>query len=297
MSANIPYLVGNTKGRDHPLWPIVTLAPPYGTSGALEPWNWTAPANLATIMATLWRVKTWELSGGGTLHFQGDTDAFYPASGARLTMDATLTFSGTVPMVYFDGSTYVVATDERQIIANFDASYFPALMNAGFYLNAITSGSSSVSYTATKVSLFDPTLDYSIAGSHNLPIYIVLMGSYAQTLNAPVQYFNDATKLFSPLLIFETILGLHDHEVWSFLVENRASLAVAGDLTIDPLVAPPLVSPVRGNLQTASATYNNIQSGGLTIALTATEFWPFQNRLGQPVFDTATGVQINALIA
>jgi hypothetical protein len=239
-------------------------------------------------MATLWRVKTWALSGGGTLHFEGDQSI----GGPHLTMNATLSFSGTVPMVYYDGAAYVTATDERQIIANFDASYLPALMNAGFYLNAVAGSSGTVVYTATKVS-GDPAVDYSISGSHSLPLYLVLMGLSNQTLFAPVQYFDSTTKLFSPSLIFEAILSFFDHSSWSFLVENRAGLAVAGSLTINPLIAPSLVSPVRGNLQSASATLNNSQSGGLAMTMTATEFWPFKNRLGQPVYDTATGAQVN----
>lgn len=107
--------------------------------------------------------------------------------------------------------------------------------------------------------------------------------------------YDPATKRFYPQV--SCGMGINQGAANAAFVIQMASVMDTpnGFLTVDPVVAPSWKVPVLMWQPPEAPDFAPVSTSGgvVTLAMTAIEFWPFQNRLGQPVYDTETGAQLN----
>ncbi len=146
MAFNIPFLRGNTKGRDHIHWRI--------GSGAVAP-----DYSLADFMKLSWRVKSWKLSGKMAYHFDYHTmNQVVPGTiGIKWTYTGTMTLTDMPVQMYSRGAPALLGdiavdlsqncvpmTEERQImdfanpklepVLTLPDDYYPSKGNFGLWI-------------------------------------------------------------------------------------------------------------------------------------------------------------------
>jgi hypothetical protein len=118
-----------------------------------------------------------------------------------------------------------------------------------------------------------------------------------------VVIYDPATKLFSPYIsagfTASHFFGVPSDEgdmVAAFCRNCPVTKTPNGTLTIDPVVAGSFdISLFTSGSYGHSDIFSESDSstGSASFNLVAVEFFPYQNSLGQPVYDTATGAQIH----
>jgi hypothetical protein len=264
----LPVLLGNTKFRDY-LYPRMFDGDESGAFNALNP-------DFSFAMAIAYRVKKWHLSG--TFSFADET-----VSGS-VTSDFDVPMLGDVisdPM-----TPSFVLPNERSIIGPAiiqnagavvaDAVGYP-LFGSKFLRNAglIASGGT--------VSVIDSVIGECVTGGWSqIAIY--------QDQRGDGWGYDPATHLFYPSLSFGAQISGSDSAMGILALKT------------DPLPPfPPYYWTAEGTLTLVNPSGPNIvldlmsTNAGIpaNYVLTPIEFWPYANSLGQPVYDTITGAQIN----
>ncbi len=265
MSDRVPYFVGTRKGVDHTYWPIKTVP---GYSPGI---NDTAvvPADLATFNRWSWRIKTFRFSGT-LVGINGVT-----GSVSLGPVD--------VPMIEFVGQTSFtpvsrerrIATNQARQISLISGNYFAWNTNKGF-IYALPNNN---------FGIFEK--DLPIVNSSSFNVTRVTLKLTFMTDDFP-SFPRTDTNIFDGLQFwalcdYELVyyvsgvpFNSNAHRSWRDPVSPNA-----GTLTIDGVPMTVWQAAVPLDFFTFSGT------------LTPIEYWPFKNRLGQPVYDTVTGAQIN----
>jgi hypothetical protein len=307
MGFNTPYIVGNTLNRDHQHWP--TVSPALATTilsqgNLLEPFQTgERPAcTLAQILALVWRVKEWHFSG--TWSASGH-DGF-----------GSQTFSSTIDNSIQSKAIFKTAYPEELggVSATIhDVVFEPFLASEGLFSSILSP--TSVHYYLTDYAV--PRRNYGLISPVAGPIQPV---SYLKTTRSPggagkafFFLFGDArfddpftpgpiganprgldivtfaADVFGPMLVFHesatagTII-FTCQTPFSPLVSNATLTVVPGAAVAATFTAPLIISV---------GTPAILDSHTSSLTMTAAKFWPYQNSLGQPVYDETTGDQIN----
>lgn len=291
MSDRLRYPVGNTNGRDHIYYPILT--PAEALANSLSPRFLSV--NLATMMALAWRVKTWRIAAfdvAATLH--GD---FPEAGGGGGSTDEIITTAFTVPQ--FDIPNGAVL--ERGLINTFFLTFGSGtrggLRNAGWSGNSgsTVSETTTITFNSTPPEDFDPPSG-SASGTFDS---VGAAGSTVQIGTGGFNgvFFDPVTKLFYPEINFGSSIILHYGGALSFSGSVDQVSSSGGFLTVDPVVVPTFQLPLQiaGHINPFRGMFapTDITSAGISPVMTAQEFWPYANSVGDPIYDTADGSVIN----
>jgi hypothetical protein len=104
-------------------------------------------------------------------------------------------------------------------------------------------------------------------------------------------YFDSTAKLFYPFFNFQFRSNLHGPFFFDSLLTSHQKTSLS-----DPSVGSLTIMGVNLPLYFFDTTLSpHYTASGISASFTLDplEYWPFANRLGQPVFDTSTGAQIN----
>lgn len=312
MSAwNVPYLVGDKVNRDHQYWPVVSPAEFLSFAGA--------PPRLAgitrdTLLAMTWRVKTWELSGhvSATVPASPNGAGGYPGLPVTFDWDLPTTDELSVPLRY----SLAVAAKEVDIIADAFLPYtgipekdkFFGLRNRGFSLDfssgvppvSITVSGPNAGYYLGYTGLSNPFNAFMAPPSY-ISIFLtdIVGGTVPPTVYKGREFvvYDSTAGLFYPFTDFKGLIlggGGTNGQGIEFYVDPTG----LGNLNIDPLVTPAMDLPMKvdGSLVNAFVAHPFPDPTSFGIAefqMTATEFWPYTNTLGQPVYDTSTGALLH----
>ena len=308
MSAfRIPYGVGNILGRDHSQWPTIvrsqipdlTFTPDLTTYDNI----WPVDITLAQLMALSWRVKKWSLAGTASASLSYANGGSISAS-----VSASIPATDCVTLKFDPILGVVAATKELDLIGTlFSYGYrTSAYTSLGNYTIGPVDGSGVFTPVVApwSSSYTDGSGTYTDSGNTSLGTGI--LGLWP-TLYDPV------TKLFSPSFNDVGAFDINAHAApvsgvaFVFgLAFRRSPITVAsmigpgaleapGTFTVISHIAPDFVVPLQLGWHLVFEGIGSTSSGSGSGAFTleATEFWPYQNSLGQPVYDVTTGAQIN----
>ncbi len=263
MSYRIPYFVGTRKGVDHTYWPIQDVL---GYTTGIESIPNT-PTNIAGFNRWSWRIRKFTLTG--TLDGSGGVTG----SVAIGPQDIPMVQLATFPLTEVPDEQHIATSVPREKVPQ---DIFAWNTNQGFCFGNITSGipisipfsnSSSRPVTGVKLLMSFLTDDFSLLGSIHTNVYDPGSLTFWALCNFQI-YWQESGGGIGP----------------NFSLRSWKEVGNAGNgtLVIDG-VSIPMYHP--------DAIGASLFSANLT--LTPTEFWAFKNRLGQPIYDTATGAQIN----
>lgn len=290
MSFNVPYLVGNKFKRDHIMWPTIlrsqidTVFP--GLTDDQKDAIWPVDITLAQMLALCWRVRKWELSGSATV---SKTISFPNPPDADIvkTASGTATVDATEIVTLLNG---VEAIRERDLVGKVFAE------NETHYKNLVNDGFSSVPGNAP-VSDWSTTSEEFGDWTGFIDIALQILGGY--------QLFDPAAEKFSPAWdglgqLIPSISGQNQLILSAAFTRNPETvlsgptplnLKVPISLTVIPGIESSFDVPMeliwRFQSEVPGGTVEGTGSGAFT--LQATEFWPYENTLGQAIFDTASG--------
>lgn len=259
--SKISFLAGDTKFADHHQYgnlPFVDR--PGGLFTSLYPVGFT----LAEMMLLCWRVKKWKVTG--------------TASWSNVDDDDSIAYDPSVqdPLPYLDydseenygrkkRSTVVIA-DDRLL----PFSYGPEALYIAFGRTGTGTGPFSWRLIAS--------LNSFISGGGNAD------------LANPVVYYDPDTQLFYPLIRFLLAMAhfsnipASGYGMSSFKAETVGARPVVGTCSI-----------LGKSFDLYSLQdYAPVTTVAATFVWEPDEYWPFSNSLGDPVYDTVTGVQINS---
>jgi hypothetical protein len=268
VSDRVPYAVGTKKGVDHIYSPIHEQAGgvPDTTAG-----GYVLGLSLDNIMRWSWRVKKWQITGSVSW------TVFPPF--AHPSFVVTYTIPGSTFLELKSGAGIV--TRERGILHD---SLSNRLGNIGWPADVglILSQSPSVAFpSGVHLAPPDPGWGLELSGNVFETDGNVIFETGAQqfwphiTLKifASIKYYTDDAPA--------TIIPVGG----SFGTYKVTGLGPAPDsatFTIDGISTPIYITDAGFGSPNA-----------INVAVTPVEFWPYQNRLGQPVYDTASGVLVN----
>lgn len=188
-------------------------------------------------------------------------------------------------LVFGAGPNFISAALSGSSVADYIALGGGGGGIANPYLTALGRGSmwptiTGPNFNAGEIDLFGP----SFGGPSNGNEYVAFNGSFY-----PYLRFEGG---------FQVPYASFDGGDLGYLGFSIRSLPVAGSgtLTVDPVIAPTFDIPMvcGGTLSAINLGDPDTSStGNCEFDLRAVEFWPYQNSLGQPVYDTLTGEQIN----
>lgn len=299
MSNQIAYLVGNTHRRDHLQWPTLTPA----ELASLGYTRSDVGLSLAQIMALAWRVKTFSLSGLCAVTGQGIVNF---DSQRNVTASSSFSFGGLTMPVY--KSPTDVATAEVDLIGTVAQSqdygaglHYIGLRNYGFFkttpgIFAPPSTQFFVidhwanSYFCTPPSACDPPSG-SDSGNTSTVLQL-LFNIFGNETDKEYVSFTSGTNLFRPFVTAAGMLFSTGGLVVSFFIPNNSANG-NGSLTIDlGAAAPPIIYPMQITCFLPEAPTTNISGTAVSMTLTATEFWPYKNSAGDPIYNSLTGAQL-----
>lgn len=315
MSDRIAYLVGDREGFDHHQWPmrtrdeLVALLTSRGFTDPGGPFGriaqvWPAAINIQQIMALAWRVKKWEFTGtlNATAEGFGATETD-PHGAVTASLDFTLVapFSYMVLRGYTDPPFPVPGLGERelQLINVPPPPPFGGLRNFGAGLTTFP--------TAHAICHLPGIHDTgSFDNTHT-------WGGFSSQFFSPLQDEDLMiwweTGELTPYFSFSFFFGVGTSlEVWVTTYSPDVSSYVGGVIPVPhagsrvtvvpgidsalPFEVPLFVTVKMDASGTEPGTMTS-SSGGCDFTLTAKEFFPYKNSAGDPVYDTATGAQIN----
>lgn len=311
---NVPQIIGATFRRDHIFWPTLSASQ---TLAKQDQGEMFFPAKTAhrpectvkQMMAVVGRVKEWSFSGAWSATASYLGGGFVPV--------VSSTFDNSPPLIMqtatvFPEENYLIrhpVTEELklssqyplssgQVSPRYIADFFRPLRNLGFISSIpispqnATNSRKSWTYKMAKVSdyvpgsgpgisnvfllvsehyNFDGIIVSSSVGSRALGVDLVV---YEGTKFYPFFYFNDGVEVGAGTVGCITSFDSQPNQ---------------GVFTIDPVVAPSFTAPL---LFTAS-NGGTVTAFNSTMKITASKFFTYKNRLGQPVYNETTGAQIN----
>jgi hypothetical protein len=281
MSDRVGYMVGDTKGRDHQMFPTILrseiLAKLGPDTNSQQDSIWPVDISLAQIMALFWRVRKWSLTGS----MSGScTQDFYSES-ATATIAATDLF----PLKYDPiAGTITAITKEADLL-------YYAFGPWGGYYGLQFAGIGAPYDPATEIGGI--TSSWSISGTYSDS------GSCQVDLSFPsnLLLFDPVTKLFSLPFKPTGNPGGFGWFTWNSgyarLVSTFSRVGTSGGITIKPMIAPDFDVPMDAIITLLPPVGTDSAAATCAFTLQATEFWAYQNSLGQPVYDTSSGAQIN----
>lgn len=283
MSDKVAFAVGNTFQRDHVCWPTQLHSQVEANNPGEIDTLWQKKVNLSTIMALVWRVKTWKFGGEFSYSASG-------AGGAQIhTIDATIDEEEIDVPLRKSIDPLITATRERDILGNAEGFNGYTLANAGHYY---FSAEAPVAYTGTATN--SPDWSSEDSGANPVSIRVQLFAPGA------VIIYDPSDQTFQPWLKIEGSFTRGPFQI-TFRAQRStdpfpttATGIIIGELLVRPLIVPDFTIPmaIRGFQSGVGGPF--LHSGSITLTLEATEFWPFANSLGAPVWDSATGGQINS---
>lgn len=286
MSAfRIPFAWGNTKFRDH-VHHVLSLA-------NLSPKRFMSPDfGLDNIMSLIWRVKTFAVTGsmGGTGVLQDSGGTHYPYT------IPTTAFAATLTRQWEDNSSvFHDVADEQHLFGVFAANVYGskfAVQDQGLVGLVVTAGpfvsiaspdfqqpvpspGPGELWSATDDSLWIPPPFYNyvtmmgsgigpiLFGAQASVIVVVSGGTTTVTLTASNETFTPAGPQF----------GSYGFSMEGYTAAGMLSGQAAGD---------------------ASAGFTVIsQSNTGSFTVEATEYLPFSDSQGNPIYDSSTGALLN----
>lgn len=297
MSDLINYAVGNTAGRDHLQWPTITLAQ-LTTLG----YSRTTGISLLQALACAWRVKRWNVGGTASIGLHTVINRTSPTRVEDYTVASSFSFSDQpMPMLKDDGN---LATREQHIVevSNQSEVYgFVGLRNGGFQLHTggvfspppprlFVNETSTYTFDKSPPEFYDPPQSGTETGTFSQLLQLDFL-MFGNTTNR--EYVGFDSNLFYPFIQASGLLFPHHAAQISFQIQSAGS---NGTLTVDPVVATSFTLPVKIDgfyVGSGTGISNTVTSAGIALTMTADQFWPFANSVGDPVWDGATGAQIN----
>lgn len=316
MSFRVPYLVGNTRLRDHQFWPTILRSElnDFLISQGQTDTNsrhrfidqfWPVPVSLETIMQMAWRVREWTISGG-PISYVGSQAADLPIQPEDTTWSMTATFEEFLLKAkrLDEDDNLRDVTDERDLLGPAsDSDNMPewqTLRNAG--VQGETDGD-----------------EITVSTSSNSPPYVEPEGKLELLLFGDYTIFDPDTGLFYPQIVLDSrFFGLTISGPDTFGPQTELFT-----LSTTP-IAPPLSAPpfgVNRDVQQGTLTVINptpgedniviplgmfgepsgsappfwIQGGTGSVALTMTptRFWQYATTGGDPVYSETTGEVFN----
>lgn len=282
-SFRVPLTVGGKIVRHHQMWPTWLRADLVTFMAANHPGDdvghlWRPNIALEQLLALSWRVRRWRLTG--TFSVVAGNNSIPPGSqasmaGAIVAADIQIFRSDNTPI-----------QNEVELIRS--AAPVPRIWATP--RNGGIGTFNPVSFTFSAKDDFDPFFPPQ-SGTNTMPEGIAIFRNGQIGYDAVI--WDPTTKKFNPYLT--VTLGGANILFYGVNV-CPPSKTSNGTLTITPGVAPAFTVPLL-----SSGTYNpggsppsgNFSSGGATLALAAVKFWPYVNRLGDPVYNEDTGAQIN----
>lgn len=281
MSDKVAFAVGNTLGRSHVNWPTQLHSQVEANNPGEIDTLWQKKVNLSTIIALVWRVKTWKFGGEFSYSASG-------AGGAQIhTIDATIDEEEIDVPLRKSIDPLITATRERDIVGNAEGFDGYTLANAGHYY---FSADAPVSYSGT--GGFGSPWSSEDSGANPFQIRVQLFAPGA------VIIWDPSDQTFQPYVIasgaftranFGLTFGAQRSQVPS---TTTATGIIIGELLVRPLIVPDFTIPlaIRGFQSGVGGPF--LHSGSIALTLEATEFWPFANSLGAPVYNSASGAQL-----
>lgn len=289
MSQKIALLRGRTAIRDTQIYPAI--------DGSLDV---SHPITLPPALALRWfRVKTWNVSGSFLLTGSGNLTR-HAAPYDHFNLSINTVFTNYQSQLHFQPHG-----NEFDLIANPIFSPFVTLSNLGYdILNdptrvaftpsisgftdpPITPASTwhfdgaGIPSPAAQLQFFANTLRWD--GTNFFPSFVLAMQMQSTWHSDNTGRVPQDIAIRSATLEVATASNLPNLSSASLLIDSGAvsiPLYYAGPTDLDPFT----------DVTTWMATINDF-------TMDPAEFFPFQNRLGQPVYDTTSGVQINSPFA
>lgn len=297
MSDRVKYFSGNVSGRDHIYWPRITAAQLLTFAVPVR----TISCNLAGIMALSWRIREFTLSGTGSVNVHHVSNG-----GVAPYFDYTVALNWSIPPLIFSPMIILVpdignvvtpteaAQTELDILKYADEATFPAglqfLHNYGFMGRNYDDIDFSGTFHVELINPPDPPSvitdeTYTNEPSANHATEFELFGNQPDTMSV----VHDSGQFFPFASMVSNMNG--GVGLGSDVGGGVDATGTDGTFTIDPVIADPLVFPMRATAQIGSNTLISL-SGGFDIVATASKFWPFKNSAGQPVYGTTSGAQL-----
>lgn len=306
MGELIRYFVGDTPGRDHTNWPTILASEIAGLFPGItdeeKEQTWPVDITLAQEMALVWRVKKWRLTGSFAV-----TINYFDPSGPTQTIIG----SGEGE---FAADTFLSVLCEDLILGEIEAVTESDLVKTQFgaapYAPLVNNGTG---HLVDNSPVLDWEIDFSTPAastSGSTPA----SGAGALTIRflGGFHLFDPGTDLFSP--IFTSGLGnlidvptgggftpgllvniSYDRNPETILAGTGPLLLKApGTLTIKPLITADIAVPLEISWRLPAEAVGSVISGTASgdFVLQAEEFWSYENSLSQPVYDSASGVEL-----
>lgn len=292
MHYRIPYIGGNTKGRDHWPFPTSTLTAPMNTD------TYPIKPGTDTLCRWLWRVKTWELTGSIAIDFT-NTD---PISLAFCEGTITATYDFLAPSIHppSGSGSNMANTTELNLIpgvngaAQIGASFAPMVSGTSFTGSGATFqdvGSGVFTMTATCSGSFG-----------NPPASAFLLTADVSASFSLQHSFNpigwNETEGAAPVLDISTavLMQLGPRSSGNITAQIVADSSTDGGFAthVEPdNILDGLNVPMYSATNLSSTSMTLVSHTVSPVTITPIEFWPFVNSQGQPVYDTGSGAIIN----
>lgn len=263
--------MGRKLRRDHIPWATLTPAE-LAAFGYLR----TTGVDLATILALVWRVRTWKISGSASV---SGTTTF-------LGVTSNVTSSFDIPEHQMPLKTIALidpdATVEQQIVGvpSVSQNNLRGLRSGGF----IGHLSQDVPETST--------LDAD-DGTHEGGTTSQLLETNDRLLGHVPDFelvsVDAGTGLFYPKIDSEVLMRGRFCQVRTKVVSAGSN----GTLTVIPGIVPTITFPLAVTMPIIGTFEATTTSGSVSMTMTAIKFWQYRNRLGQFVYDEDSGAQIN----
>jgi len=303
-SQNIPYLIGTEKNVDHVYLPRHTETKAAITMPAKNH-GYLFSIPISTYIKWAWRVKKWALTGN--LRIAG---AVYDPDGGDPPNDfANFTLDWNFSTNMFQSVTYynlTAAASEKDILTSYIIDGLDSNIQSRLYLGDQGFMPVMTDNTSQRIDVGPPVIGgdtgrFTLLSQNGLYIRAPAFGGgdWSGTPEAAmilgingfgyVTIRNDGEDSFWPTIA----IGFE----MTGTVRSNSGFIVAGQLFCSPNF---LGTVTPGSSVTIDGVNLPMQdfwdSSGLSYCvatITPSEFWPYQNRLGQPVYDTASGTQVN----
>lgn len=311
MSVRVPFLVGNTRLRDHGIFPTILRSElndkliAQGLTDTNERLRfidrlWPVPVSLDMLMQMTWRVREWEIAGA-SLNYVGSKTL-----GETWSMTASFeSFSMKAKRV--SGVDLIDVTDEAKLLGPYtDTATMPewkTLRNAGVR-------------GFTDPEAIDVTVTDSDTGTETGP-FVTPKGFYEMILFGDYTIYDPDTQMFYPKLGLDALfnnltdfgaLGTSGPQLTTTTLSTAplgpplpppafglAADVPQGTLTIVNSIAGNVVVPL-GMLGTPGGSsppaWLSGGSGSASLTMTPVKWWPYATKAGAPVYDEDTGAQI-----
>lgn len=308
MGVRVAFVVGNTPGRDHGIFPTILrseLNDKLIAQGLIDTNErlrfidrlWPVPVSLDMLMQMTWRVREWEVSGSSILYTGSKTP------GETWSMTASFeSFSMKAKRV--SGVNLRDVTDEKDLLGPYtDTATMPewkTLRNAG--VRGFTDPD------AIDVSAVD-----SDTGTETGP-FVTPKGFYEMILFGDYTIFDPNTQMFYPKLGFDALFqNLTDFGALG-TSGPQLTMTTLSTAPLGPPLPPPafglaadvqqgsltIVNPIAGNVVVPLGMFGSPGgssppawlsggSGSVSLTMTPVKWWPYATKAGAPVYSEEDG--------